>query len=239
MKSKRFLNIIFELLWPEVCPFCGKVNKTGICPACRKKLKQLSIKNPKCMRCGKPVRHKEREYCYDCAHTYHYYDRGAALWLHKEPVSTSIYQFKYHNQRRFGLYYAEEMTLRYKKLIQLWSPEAIIPVPLHVSRRRARGYNQSWIVARELGRMLEIPVVDELVERVRNTSPQKQQTHKNRKTNLSNAFALKYKLQRVKSVLLIDDIYTTGNTVDGVARVLKQAGVEKVYFLTISIGQGY
>ena len=84
------------------------------------------------MRCGKPVQYKEQEYCHDCAHTYHYYDRGAALWLHKEPVSTSIYQFKYHNQRRFGFYYASEMAFRCRNLIRQWNPEAIIPVPLHV-----------------------------------------------------------------------------------------------------------
>lgn len=239
MKSKRVINFILRLFWPEICPFCGKVNKTGICPACKEKLEQLSVKDPKCMCCGKPVQYKEQEYCHDCAHTYHYYDRGAALWLHKEPVSTSIYQFKYHNQRRFGFYYASEMAFRCRNLIRQWNPEAIIPVPLHVHRRRKRGYNQSLIVARELGSMLGIPVADELVARVRNTSPQKQLSHKNREKNLRDAFALRYRLQEVKSILLIDDIYTTGNTVDGVAKVLKQAGVEKVYFLTISIGQGY
>lgn len=239
MKSICIINFILKLLWPEVCPFCGKVNKIGICPACREKLEQLSVKDPKCMRCGKPVRHEEQEYCSDCAHTYHYYDRGAALWLHKEPVSTSIYQFKYHNQRRFSLYYASEMALRYKNLICQWDPEVIIPVPLHARRRRRRGYNQSLDVARELGRLLGIPVADKLVVRVKNTSPQKQLGHKGREKNLRNAFALKYRIQGAKSVLLLDDIYTTGSTVDGVSKVLKQAGVEKVYFLTISIGQGY
>lgn len=191
------------------------------------------------MRCGKPVRHEEQEYCRDCAHTYHYYDRGAALWLHKEPVSTSIYQFKYHNQRRFGLYYAEEMAQHYQNLIRSWSPEAVIPVPLHIHRRRKRGYNQSLIVAEQLGKILGIPVADELVVRVKNTSPQKQLNHREREKNVQEAFALNYRLKGVKSVLVIDDIYTTGNTVDEVARVLKRAGVEKVYFLTISIGQGY
>ena len=75
--------------------------------------------------------------------------------------------------------------------------------------------------------------------RMKNTNPQKKLNHKMRKNNLCNAFAVVNKLDNIRSVLLIDDIYTTGNTVDEAAKKLKQAGVEKVYFLTVSIGQGY
>ena len=172
--KKRKKNLIIQtlknLLWPEVCPFCGNVHRGGACPACQNKLEELFIREPRCMQCGKPVRNMEQEYCYDCAHTRHYYDQGRAVWLHRDPVKQSIYQFKYHNQREYGTYYAREMERR--------------------------------------------------------------------KENLRHAFALRYRIRNVRSVLIIDDIYTTGNTVDQIARILKEAGVEKVYFLTISIGQG-
>ena len=83
-----------------------------------------------------------------------------------------------------------------------------------------------------------IPVETQLLVRVKNTRPQKKQDHRMRKENLRHASALRYRIRSVRSVLIIDDIYTTGNTVDQIARILKEAGVEKVYFLTISIGQG-
>ena len=83
-----------------------------------------------------------------------------------------------------------------------------------------------------------IPVETQLLVRVKNTRPQKKQDHRMLKENLRHAFALRYRIRNVRSVLIIDDIYTTGNTVDQIARILKEAGVEKVYFLTISIGQG-
>lgn len=231
--------MIFKLLWPEICPFCGKVYKDGICPACKAKLKKLSIGQPRCMKCGKPVRKKEQEYCNDCTGTKHHYNRGRALWLHKPPVSSSIYQFKYHNQRVFGKYYADEMQKQLEAVVRKWKPELIIPIPLHPLRKRKRGYNQSAILAKELGKRLDIPVDISVLKRVRYTNPQKKLDSKTRKRNLYHAFKVSKRMKKFKNVLLIDDIYTTGNTIDEAAKKLKEAGVENVFFLTVSIGQGY
>lgn len=240
--KKRKKNLIIEtlknLLWPEVCPFCGNVHRGGACPACQNKLEELFIREPRCMQCGKPVRNMEQEYCYDCAHTRHYYDQGRAVWLHRDPVKQSIYQFKYHNQREYGTYYAREMERCCGDFIRKINPEVLLPVPLHRRKRRKRGYNQAQILAQQLGERMGIPVETQLLVRVKNTRPQKKQDHRMRKENLRHAFALRYRIRNVRSVLIIDDIYTTGNTVDQIARILKEAGVEKVYFLTISIGQG-
>lgn len=191
------------------------------------------------MQCGKPIRHAEHEYCHDCMHTRHHYDQGLSLWLHKTPVSTSIYQFKYHNQRRYGIHYAEELICRYGHTIRKWNPDLIIPIPLHKKRKRKRGFNQAAIISRELGRRLQIPVDEKSLIRNIDTSPQKALGRHERKKNLRKAFALKKKFAPVSVVLLVDDIYTTGNTIDAASEVLKNRGVEKVYFLTISIGQGY
>lgn len=230
--------MILKLLWPEICPFCGKVYEKGICPACEIKLNELLINHPRCMKCGKPVRQAEREFCHDCTVTAHHFDRGAALWLHKPPVSNSIYQFKYHNQRAFGKYYAREMARRFKNLIREWNPDCIIPIPLHKSRKKKRGYNQAEVIAKELGRMWDIPANGTFLKRVKKTNPQKSLGNKKRKNNMHNAFKVTEETGNITSVLLIDDIYTTGNTMDEAAKVLKMAGMEKVYFLTVSIGQG-
>ena len=226
-------------MWPEVCPFCGRVSRQGICTGCREKLKTLRIKEPRCMRCGKPVSYGEQEFCHDCMHMEHWYDRGYGLWLHKEPVSTSIYQFKYHNQRRYGVCYVEELLRCYGRSIETWAPDLMIPIPLHKKRRRKRGYNQAAVICRELGGRLGIPVDEKSLVRMLYTEPQKKLSHQERRKNLRHAFAVKTCFRPVRKVLLIDDIYTTGNTIDAAASVLKKKGVEKVYFLTISIGQGY
>lgn len=231
--------MILKLLWPEICPFCGKVYRGGICPACNVKLNKLVIGQPRCMKCGKPVRKKEQEYCYDCASTEHFFDRGRALWLHKPPVSYSIYQFKYHNQRTFGMYYAREIVRRLGPVIREWNPEFIIPIPLHYQRKRKRGYNQTYILAKELELMTGIPVDEKAIKRVKRTNPQKKLDYRTRKQNLHNAFKVQKDMKGIRSVILVDDIYTTGNTIDEAAKKLKQAGVENVYFLTVSIGQGY
>lgn len=226
-------------LWPEVCPFCGRVSSQGICVACRGKLGELKVREPRCMQCGKPVRHAEQEFCYDCMHMKHQYDRGCGLWMHEAPVSTSVYQFKYHNQRRYGVCYAEELTRCCGHMIKRWNPDLIIPIPLHKKRRRKRGYNQAAILCRELGKRLGIPVDEKNLARRICTAPQRSLGHRERRKNLRNAFTVKSSFLPVPVVLLVDDIYTTGNTVDAAAEVLKKKGVEKVYFLTISIGQGY
>lgn len=230
---------IKELLWPNRCPFCEKAEKEGACLSCREKLEALVIQEPRCMKCGKPIRYEEREYCHDCSHADHAYDRGAALWLHREPVSASIYRFKYHNQRYYAAYYAACLAEAFKAPLRRWDPEMIVPVPLHPRRRRKRGYNQAEILAKELGKLLHVPVNAKAVLRVRDTKPQKILNDRLRRKNMKGAFATGKSLEGAKRVLVIDDIYTTGNTVSAVAETLKKAGVQKVYFLTISIGQGY
>lgn len=191
------------------------------------------------MQCGKQIRSTEKEYCYDCAHTHHYYEQGLSLWNHRNPVNQSVYQFKYHNQRRYANIYSKEIVEAFREEILRWKPDVIMPVPLHWTRKRKRGYNQAQILAEEIGKKLNIPVDSKSLKRIKKTSPQKKLGHEERKKNLKHAFALKPGFCPVKTVVVVDDIYTTGNTIDAAARILKEKGVENVYFLTISIGQGY
>ena len=232
-----FWKQLLNLLYPHTCPFCRKITKETVCRECTRKLPVL--RDPRCMRCGKPVQKEKDEYCHDCAHTNHYYDRGLSLWLHQGPVKESVYQFKYHNRRELGKFYASELILRYRDIIEKWNPDAFIPIPLHTKRRRRRGYNQAEILAAELGNQLGIPVDTKSLKRKYNTAPQKSMSHSERKKNLRHAFSLDGKYAPARTVILVDDIYTTGNTIDAAACLLKKTGVQKVYFLTISIGQGY
>lgn len=233
------MKFIQRLLWPQTCPFCGRVHKEGTCPECEKAVKKLEIKEPRCMQCGKPVSNTEEEYCYDCAHTYHHYDRGCSIWLHKPPVSTSIYRFKYQNQRNYGTYYAVKLAQCCRTSIKAWNPDLIIPIPLHSRKRRQRGYNQAELLAKELAVLTGIKMDSRGLIRKRYTNPQKLLKSSERKENMKEVFETGKDFKPVGSVILVDDIYTTGSTIDAAAVALRRAGVENVCFLTISIGQGY
>lgn len=195
------------------------------------------IEEPRCKKCGKPIRQKEAEFCYDCEREDLCYEQGRSLWIHKMPVSSSIYAFKYKNRRVYGEVYGREMAKMFRKIIRLWEIDVIVPVPLHRKKQKKRGYNQEEILAKEIGFRVGIPVDTTLIKRKKNTVPQKEFTRKERKKNLKNAFEVTGKVEG-KRVLIIDDIYTTGSTIDSISILLKKAGAEKTYFLTISIGQG-
>lgn len=234
---KKTCNRLLGVLYPRTCCFCGKISIKELCDECRKKV--IYIDEPRCKKCGKPVRYEEQEFCYDCQKRRFYYEEGRSIWLHKEPVSWSVYQFKYHNRRIYGEFYAREMYRLFGALVRKWGIEVIIPVPLHWKRRRVRGYNQAEVLARHLGMLLEIPVDTKAIVRKSYTKPQKQLGDKERKKNLQNAFALAKEWPTPRKILLIDDIYTTGSTVDEIARLFKEQGNHKVWFFTISIGQGF
>lgn len=225
------------IIYPKTCCFCGKVSEKELCKECAEKV--VYITEPRCKKCGKPVRYEEQEYCYDCQKNVHTYEQGRSIWMHKMPVSLSIYQFKYKNRRIYGEFYAKEMFRIYGRLIREWGVEVIIPIPLHRKKKRLRGYNQAEIIARNLGEIMDIPVDCKSVIRNRYTRPQKELNDKERKKNLKQAFSITSQWANYKNVLVIDDIYTTGSTIDAVSRVLKETQrAEVIYFLTIAIGIG-
>ena len=190
------------------------------------------------MRCGKPLEKAEQEYCRDCAKHDAAYEQGRSVWVHREPVSGAIYRFKYGNKRNYGRIFAGEMAEHCGVQIRRWGVEEIIPIPLHPARKRKRGYNQAEILAEELGCLLHIPVRKDVLYRIRKTRPQKSLNGTERIRNLKGAFAVSGKETVKAKVLIVDDIYTTGSTIRRCAKMLRLAGAEKVYFLTISIGQG-
>lgn len=230
---KLFLGI----LYPKTCCFCGKISEKELCDICAKKV--VYIKEPRCKKCGRPVRYQEQEFCGECRKKAFSYEQGRSIWLHKEPVSTSLYRFKYHNRRIYGEFYAKELYRLYGKKIKEWKIDVIIPVPLHKKRRRVRGYNQAEIIAKELGKLAVVSVDTKSVFRKKYTAPQKELNDKQRKQNLKDAFAIQKNAKLGRNILLVDDIYTTGSTIDTIAQLLLKNGAGKVCFFTISIGQDF
>ena len=130
------------------------------------------------------------------------------------------------------------MAKRFGGQLKEWKIDALVPVPMHIEKVKKRGYNQAFLIAKVLGKELNIPVRDEIVTRVRATSPQKQLNGKERQNNLKNAFKIGKNDVKLNTVVVVDDIYTTGATMDAVTECLKRAGVGKVYCISLTVGKG-
>lgn len=234
--KEMFLSVIY----PVKCPFCGDIlggKRISSCRTCERKLP--FVKEPRCYQCGKPIDSSEEEYCADCRRKKHNYTCGVALWSYDIAVKQAVYRFKYKNQRQYANYFAKELIKRYGRLMKTWDADAVIPVPIHRKRYKQRGYNQAELLAVILGQYIEVPVVSDLVERIKNTRPQKELNDKERYKNLKKAFKITKNVVELKKVIIVDDIYTTGTTVDVMAELLLEAGITDIYVVTLCIGKGY
>ena len=235
---KKFLWFLADLIYPRICPVCNNIVKpfgADICPSCEKKLSRVT--GNLCQKCGKPVEDDEK-LCRNCERVHHVYDRGCSVFLYDEYMSQSMYRFKYNNKREFAHYYGRMMSECLGDTIRQWGVDLIVPVPAHKKRLRQRGYNQAYLLAKELSERLCVPVRSDVVTRCDATLALKNLDAAQRQNNLKKAFKVNQNVVKSNSVLIVDDIYTTGATVDAVAGCLKGAGAAKVYFATLCIGRG-
>lgn len=235
---------LLHLLFPPRCPFCDRIlfhspffPPEPVCGECLGR--QEYVREPVCQKCGKPIEDEREEYCYDCSRKNFAYDQGKALWVYKDGVRDSLYRFKYQNRREYAGYYGRELARSYSGWIRRREISVIVPIPLSRRRQRQRGFNQAELVARRIGRELGIPVYSHLLLRIRDTRAQKELNDEERKNNLKRAFKTSVNKVQLDHILLIDDIYTTGSTMNEAAKMLKQAGADRIYCLSISIGRGY
>lgn len=186
-------------------------------------------------KCGKPVG-SEEEFCRDCSRMRHSFDRGFAPYGYHGELEVSLMRFKYHERQEYAGFYAHAAFFYVGKQIQRRNPEVLVPVPLHPARQRQRGYNQAEVFAEKLAEEMELPMNARLIRRVKKTKRQKELSPAERRKNLEGAFALaKPGQMKYCRILLVDDIYTTGSTVDAIASLLKVNGAEQVDFVCAAI----
>ena len=188
-----------------------------------------------------------------------------ALIRYDTVAQKSIAAVKYKNRREYLDFYAEAIARRYGYFFKHRKDAVLVPVPVHPARLRSRGFNQAGELAVRLGRLTGLPVNERLLVRTKKTAPQKELGPDERLRNLRHAFAVAAEFRQEpaqdktdsrrmpgrtasvpagkaaklpQTVILADDIYTTGSTIEACARVLKAAGVRQVYFVSICIGGG-
>ena len=235
----RFVwSAILQLIYPRRCPFCDEPvlgKEEFVCADCKVRIRV--VKEPYCMKCGKELNRSEAEYCADCKKYPHKYDRGRSLLVYEGPVKRSVYRFKYAGRKEYAGSYAGLMEAELGDFVREISPDALIPVPLHRKRFRKRGYNQAQLLAKEIGGRMGIPVLGATVQRVKNTVPLKTLERVRRQNNLKKAFKINGNDVKLNTVIIIDDIYTTGSTMDALSAVLRRAGVKQIFFLTLAGGR--
>ncbi|MCC8026958.1 MAG: ComF family protein [Clostridium sp.] len=228
-----------DILFPRRCPVCFQIvlpKGALICPDCIRKLSW--VRRPTCKKCGKEVIADTIEYCFDCSKGRRTFEWGAALINYDERAGRSMAAIKYKNKREYLDFYSEAMCRKLGKRLLSMKADALVPVPVHSSRMRARGFNQAQELACGISQKLGIPMDTSILKRSRKTVPQKNLDPAARLKNLEQAFTAGPVPPHIRRVILIDDIYTTGSTIEACTRVLRSAGVEKVYFAVIFIGNG-
>lgn len=212
------------------CLVCGREcadTQTLICEDCKKDL--IKISGHVCKKCGMPIE-KSQLLCDECKNSDLFFDMARAAFLFDDKSANIVYGLKYFNHK----YNAKHMAiLMIEPLQEFGKFDMFVPVPLHPNRFRERGYNQSELLANELSALTSIPTNTTCLARKIETETQTGKTKAERAANMVGAFEIKNKIEVVgKSVVLIDDVFTTGATVNECARVLKRAGAAKVFVLT-------
>lgn len=208
----------------------------SICAECKKKLKLVYGKT--CVKCGKPL---DELYiidrCHDCINSSHYFTKAVSCLEYEDLAKKIIYDLKYHKKRYISYHIAKIM---YDRLLcnDIDSFDMIMPVPLHKDKERERGFNQAYLICKYISKMTEIEVNSKSLIRVKNTITQNKLTKEERRENLEDAFKIinKDNIDN-RCILLIDDIYTTGSTVDQCSKVLIENGAADVYVATFATGR--
>ncbi len=251
-KIKNFFNFFLEILYPHRCISCKKIILDGyFCLDCWKKLKFIS--EPCCKICGKPF-YNSKHYglvCSGCLHSKHYYNKSLSVFVYNKTMAKTIFNFKFYKRIFLSKIFARFLLIKYKEInknniknnIDIKTNNNIInyviPVPSHIKKLRQRGYNHSLLIVKDFSKLTNIPYIQDLLIKQKNTVRQVELSLKKRKVNLKQAFRLNEKHSNKiigKNILIIDDVFTTGTTVNECAKILKKNKVNKVFVLTLARG---
>ncbi len=221
---------LLDLLYPPRCPGCGRIGFLW-CQACQAQIKPFPA--PSCIRCGRPV--DVEELCPVCRATPSHLDRIATSALFAAPMREAIHSLKYGNNSGLAAPLGQGMAACWRQ--HAFEADIIVPVPLHKHRLAERGYNQSALLARELARATGLPLDEKLVVRHKATQQQTLLNAAERRENVKDAFACRGRAVGL-TIALVDDVCTTGSTLEACAGALAAAGAASVWAFTLARAHG-
>jgi len=224
----EFKRMALDFLFPQRCLGCGKEGFL-ICPSCRNSLSIVAP--PLCPLCGRPQ--LSGILCPSCIKWQAEIDGIRSPFRFEGVTRLAVHQLKYRNLRTLAAPLAQMLD---DYLVRYPLPgDVLVPVPLHPKRLKERGYNQSALLACELGKLNNLPVMEDCLVRKQHTSPQaKTATVEERRSNVSEAFICSNDGLRNRQVILIDDVATSGATLNACAQSLKSAGAQSVWGLVMA-----
>lgn len=229
---------LIRILYPASCILCKTallLDELHLCLLCKQKIQPLA--KPLCLKCARPIPpYDPHSTCSPCRSQRPHYDRGFALVEYDEPTRFILHQVKFEKKPwLFEIY--SDLLQRSISSLGFGDYEMIVPVPLDGGREQKRGFNQAFMIAKLLKRadpFNPLPI-EKLIKKTKKTAPQSQLRRDQRLTNLNGAFKLDgFRQVSGKNILLIDDIFTTGSTINECARLLKQNGAGRVDFFAIA-----
>lgn len=233
-------DTLLSVLYPQRCPACRDVIENDgslIHDECRKLFRIIAA--PRCFKCGRHIEDSETALCPECSKKNHSYDYGFAALEYNSTAKKAMTDFKFNGWRQNSDYFAETAARAIGNELKAYSPEVLVPVPVTGRRLHERGFNQAELLAKKLGLLLNIPVdAGLLVKEANKNVQQKKLSARERNVNARLAFECAGS-GGYHRVCIVDDIYTTGSTVDSCAVALKKAGIAEVGFVAICAGNIY
>jgi len=237
-RIRLLIERLLQFPLPPQCPCCEtflEEGENGFCPDCLAGIRW--IEPPFCSICGTPFVSKEAgtHACPSCLTRKRYFTMARALGCYEGSLQKIIHRWKYQGKASVTPYLGEWITERFYRY---WNPrvlDLLVPVPLHPKRLRERGFNQALLLARALSRRTEIPCQGRILQKKRPTPPQVQLDGGERERGVKGAFHIADREGvEGKTILLIDDVYTTGATVNECSKVLIRGGAKRVDVLTLA-----
>jgi ComF family protein len=235
------IESIINIIYPPVCVGCNKPNHNSesniyICNDCYWGIKRHVP--PFCLKCGRglsQIENIQSGICSTCLNRQYYFDEGWSICSYEGTIKELIHRFKYSQKVQYKTIFKELLVEFFKAFNILRDVDLIIPIPLHPARLREREYNQSQILASIVSEIINKPVCCDILIRRKNTKPQIDLNEKKRVKNISGCFAVKNP-DRVlsKSILFIDDVFTTGITLSEAAKTIKEFRPKKICVLTLA-----
>ncbi|MHB0856540.1 MAG: double zinc ribbon domain-containing protein [Anaerolineae bacterium] len=222
---------MLDLLFPPHCVACHHAG-AWLCPDCLAMVHL--IRPPMCDHCGAP--RAVAGCCRACRQSASHLNGVRSAALHLAPLDEAVHALKYEGVRVLADPLAALMAACWQAHAQ--PVDAIVPLPLHPTRERQRGYNQSLLLAKALARSLHMPVEERWVVRTRNTRAQVGLSRTARRDNVAGAFQAQGSAAAGRRVLLIDDVMTTGATLEACAEALRHGGAAQVWALTLARAVG-
>lgn len=222
----NYLKQLYDFILPRTCFHCGKILSASEQVLCSLCFSTIQPTNQNLLNYEFKRKFASDKFVDDFF--------SAFIFEKEEALQSILHNIKYSNQFYIGTVLGKWIYEQGCNIIESWNAKTVIPIPLHRLKKAERGYNQSYRIAKGLSKELQIKIIQPL-KRVVYTSTQTTLSANERKANIAGAFKIKKGVHLPDALILLDDVITTGSTINEAAKVLKQAGVNKVYAVSLAI----